>query len=344
MPSWPWLRTWVPALPLAVLLLLACEAYWRHQGFVPRVSSDMDLWCLARDAARAADEKTIVLIGESRMRRGIVPGVLARRFPGTRVLQLALDGSSPVPVLTDLANDPRFRAVVLCTLTPSFLVPEPPNQGAFPFLDYYRHDWNLSKRIDRHIRTAVQSAFAIAQEDLSWRLVIRQVLDGKRPEPPALREYADRFGAFDFEDPRVNPDALQGARQFALNWIPQRERSTRDAVTHDQWLACLEPVEDAVRRIQARGGRVVFLRPVSNGPIRAIEDECFPRARYWDVFARRTSAVAIHFEDVPAMRQFVCPEWLHLSFPDTFRFTEALADELLRRGILPAAGREEHHE
>lgn len=334
LPRWPWRTTWLPALFLAAALLLAREGHWRSQDFFTTVRNDRDLWCQVRDAASSSSPMTIALIGESRMQRGVSPSVLARECPGYQVLQLAVGGSSPVPVLKDLAADESFQGIVVCTMTAQFVLPDTGANRQGRYVDYYYTEWNLSKQIDRRIRTALQRTFVIAQLDLSWRVVLRKLLDGESIRPAALREYPDRFATFDFQRPGLDPSALESARQFALEWFPRAVRKAYESASYPQWLAHVDDMEDAVRRIQGRGGRVVFVRPVSDGPVWDIEEQYFPRAKYWNELARRTSAETIHFRDVDSMKGFTCPEWAHLDHEDAIRFTKALAAELRRRGVI----------
>lgn len=337
-PRWPWLKTWVPALLLAAVALLGRELYWRGRGFVPIVRDDTDLWCQMRDAASSGDRRTIALVGASRMRRGVSPQVLAAECPGYRVVQLAVGGSSPVAILQDLAADERFRGIVVCSLSAQFVIEDHRGLQA-SYLHYYRHDWNLSKRLDRAMRTAVQSTFVIAQLDLSWRVLLRKVLDGERTYAPALRQYADRFSVFDFRRPGGDPQALEGARQFALDWFPDRIQRARRSATREQWLERVGLIDAAVRRIQARGGKVLFVRPPSSGPVRRVEEDNYPRKDYWDVFAASITAPTVHFEDVPVLRALECPEWAHLNEAGTTQFTTAIAAQLHRLGMVvsPAA-------
>ena len=100
-----------------------------------------------------------------------------------------------------------------------------------------------------------------------------------------------------------------------------------------EWPAGVGRIEDMVSRIQRRGGKVVFVRCPTSGPYREIEERYFPRARFWDVLARETSAASMHFEDVPGM-QFVCAEGSHLYLADTVTFTRLLAGKLKELGVV----------
>jgi hypothetical protein len=46
------------------------------------------------------------------------------------------------------------------------------------------------------------------------------------------------------------------------------------------------------------------------------------------VLLARTGAVGLHFEDVPAMRGYRCPDGCHLDSRDAPSFTRALLNEL----------------
>ena len=60
-----------------------------------------------------------------------------------------------------------------------------------------------------------------------------------------------------------------------------------------------------------------------------MEEQCFPRARYWNELAK--GMMALHFDDVPSLRSFTCPDGSHLDQKDKFQFTTALAREIKSR-------------
>jgi hypothetical protein len=90
-----------------------------------------------------------------------------------------------------------------------------------------------------------------------------------------------------------------------------------------------------VESIQKRGGKVIFARFPTSGEHRVLDERYYPRREYWDRFAARTPALAIHFDDVPALSRFELPDTSHLDSRDTPAFTEALIEELARRGVIP---------
>ena len=79
-------------------------------------------------------------------------------------------------------------------------------------------------------------------------------------------------------------------------------------------------MEPWVERIQARGGRVVFARFPSTGEVLAVDEAMRSRREHWDRFAARTAAETLHFQDVPGLAGFDCPDGAHLDRGDTARF------------------------
>jgi hypothetical protein len=87
---------------------------------------------------------------------------------------------------------------------------------------------------------------------------------------------------------------------------------------------------EAVRRIRARGGDVIFIRPPSAPELRAVEDGRLPRAKGWDRLIAGTGAKGIHFDDLPAAQRLVVPEWSHLTRKCATVFTDAYVRRLVQ--------------
>ena len=97
----------------------------------------------------------------------------------------------------------------------------------------------------------------------------------------------------------------------------------------------LKSTERNAERIRARGGRVILVRfPTSGALWTSVDERFYPRAEYWDVFAARTGMHMLHFQDVPGLAGFDCPDGSHIDAKDRTAFTEALLDALDERGWL----------
>jgi hypothetical protein len=83
----------------------------------------------------------------------------------------------------------------------------------------------------------------------------------------------------------------------------------------------------AVKKIQSRGGKVVFVRFPVVGPLKEHEDKLTPQAGPWTRIIKESGAPGIYFSDHSEL-MFDCPEWSHLSGPDSVEFTKRLVPYL----------------
>jgi hypothetical protein len=87
---------------------------------------------------------------------------------------------------------------------------------------------------------------------------------------------------------------------------------------------------EAVRRIRARGGDVIFIRPPSAPQIRVNEQHRLPRTLGWDRLLIGANAKGIHADDLPQAQNLVIPEWSHLSHKCATVFTDAYVRQLVQ--------------
>jgi hypothetical protein len=92
----------------------------------------------------------------------------------------------------------------------------------------------------------------------------------------------------------------------------------------------LDRTRDAVARIRANGGDVVFVRPPSAPPLRAHEDKRLPRSKGWDALLRVAHVEGIHSDDLPAAQGLILPEYSHLTHLCALVFTDAYVRALAR--------------
>ena len=90
----------------------------------------------------------------------------------------------------------------------------------------------------------------------------------------------------------------------------------------------------AVQKLRARGGKIVFVRFPVTGELKKLEDQVTPRAGPWSRIIKDTGAPGIYFEDYPELASFNCPEWSHLSAPDSVEFTKRLVP-YLKKALAP---------
>jgi hypothetical protein len=292
------------------------EAFWRSRGFAPSVADTAELWGAARDKVRAGDPDQVVLIGTSRMRQGVDPDEFARAFGGHPPAELAIDGSDCRPVLRHLASDESFRGVIVCEVHPLAFFMNPSVGLEEQYLKKYEARQSPLPAIEQRLRQRTQEALVSRREDLALRRLLSSLWVHRRLPQPFRVSLPDRSERADYT--KVS-DLIALSNYWAGAYDPIFPLSRQELLNQ------LDATEELVSRTHHRGGRVVFVRFPSSGAVRAIEDQLFPRPRYWDVLAARTEALAIHYLDYPTLRTFECPDGSHLDQRDVPAFTGALA-------------------
>lgn len=340
-PIGAWRKTWALAVGLVVAFSSVVEHGLRAQGRLPWVGDDRDLWSSRRSKV-VGDRSAIALIGTSRMHVGLATDVFRRRFPGRPIAQLAIDGAAPLPALRDLADDPDFRGLAICELVARNIFPEDDRSDQEEYVRHYRKVWNIARRVDRSLRTFFQERFVLLSPDLTPRSLASALAHRSWPKRSHVRMLADRsiIARYDW----LTPDELSRSARSLYEKTERLFASTARPVSAEELSRRIEALNEPVRRIENRGGRVVLIRFPSSGPLRALEERYYPKRKYWDELARSTRAVAIHFEDVPALSRFRCPEGSHLGRADSIRFSEALADELVRRKAVRSPSEHGEHQ
>jgi hypothetical protein len=334
-PDRPW-----PAILFAVVLATAgltaaWELYWRDVGFVTRDYVDTpSLWAMQR--RRATGDRT-VLIGSSRMYFDINLRAWAEATDERRPIQLALVGTSPRGILTELANDSTVRGLVVVGVTPGiFFRTRRGYLGDFPERAARE---SPSEWLGQRLFMAMERLFAF----LDWDTQLGAILE-RQPLPlrdGMLLDRAVRKISHTGADrqtwlaPRILEDSVY--RQLARDiWMDGDDSPDRPpSPPADSVTALLAELERDIGRIRARGGDVAFVRFPSSGRVLQSEHRDFPRERYWDRLAREVDAVAIYYEDHQELSGYETPEWSHLSREEAVRFTRALVpilvDSLERR-------------
>lgn len=341
--AWPAL---LAAFAGAVLLVLAGEWALARRGYIPTALDSMDLWVARRNEV-AREPRALVVLGSSRAQVGIDLDTLARRS-GRHVIQLAIDNTSFLPVLAGLADDPEFRGAVLVDYLERFAMPGQRDQTALA--------WQAAWERQRHLGGVSPSALSEAWLGDALRSRLRLYADGAQPltslltrvlDPAASPQYLvirpDRSREADYARTDLPPFYYRTVARYLdvpldrLPWdagLPAVESALRkavdalpeaDAAAIDAGIARASAL---AQRIEARGGRVWFVRMPSCGLIREAEQRLYPRERYWARLAEVNPGGSVHFQDHPALAGVDCPDGSHLDRRDVPGFTNALVDLL----------------
>jgi hypothetical protein len=244
---------------------------------------------------------------------------------------LAVNGNYPLAALRALADDSQFNGLVIVGVDARGLAKQHWGMQQ-AWLAHYRDRWSRARWLHREIATWLQERWVFLRSPFSLANVGRRLLAGAGlPFNDYVVLRGDRVGFLDYR--RTDVAAIKSRRIADLDTY-YRENPPPDPLT---WLRDLDEVSGWVRRIEARGGRVVFFRePVADEHL-AIDEAHYPRAAYWDAFARVTPATMIDFRDDPAFADFVLPDSSHIDGVDVARFTVALTQALTRRGLVSGA-------
>lgn len=330
-PPQPWGKILLGALALFLLLMTAWEWHWRAYGAAPGYRNSDGAWADQRRRLNTGEGGKTVLIGSSRMLFDVqLPEW--ERVTGERPIQLALEGTSPLPVLEDLAADPDFtgRLVVDTTPTSLFLGQSGRRASVVP----YYHEQSPSQRsghwLSQHF---LEPWFAFYDPDFALPVVVRRQAWPDRPGLPRrilVRKLSvqeiDR-NTYLWDKVSDDPEYYALTRriwqvQLGLPLQPMVDTEAKRRKLREELIA---RVAAAVAKLRARGVRVVFVRPPSSGPWLAQEQQLTPRKDTWEALLRRAGVSGVHFEDHPQLQGYVLPEWSHLGAADAKRFTTALA-------------------
>lgn len=323
-PGGPWGRTWVVTAVLLVASCIALELFVRARGYRPSVNEDVQSWALERRRASDRSPRTVAILGASRILLAFSPGTFRDRLPGHRYVQLAYQGSAPLGSLRDLALDPDFRGIALVDVTESQFWPSNWYVQDHLLAAFHRGWRGAGQLVERWLTTQVQSRVALLAAD-GLRVADGLLRDGAWPPPPYTRTFADRtkFADYDLVD-------VERKRRIRVSRVDPNV-APADA---DQWLAHALSHELFVTLIRARGGHVVYVRMPTCDERWQADEARHPKAHTWDRFAAVSQATTIHFKDHATLADFACPDTSHIDSKDGPRFTGALLDILLARGVI----------
>src|SRR5579863_2444665 len=319
------------------------------RGFKPSVISSASLWIKERQRADALGARALILVGSSRMLLDTDLDVI-RRETGLEPVQLAVDGSSFMPVLKDLAADPDVQGTVLVDLALNVLTLPVQYDAAYDYEATYRQsrehwlpDFNSS---ETYLTGLLHTRLRVYADGTKPLTALRLRALKKEPTPQFLRMLPDREILADYSQvPQPDFYYVRVVRNLGQTVLTEGRSHQEIEADFSNRIAALKPYDDSLflqslatmvemtRAIQAHGGRVIYAIYPSSGYVREMDDKRFPRDLFWDRFTAVVDAPHLNFEDVPDLLQFSCPDGSHLDYRERAPFTEALVQAL---GLKPA--------
>ena len=327
-PTQPWVKIGAAVFLMVTLLMTGWE--WNARVNLGLHAGDLDdnaqFWAEQR---RLADAAPVTIVGDSRI---LFDTDLARfqQMTGVRPIQTAIPGSNARALLESYANDPKFHGLLIVGLADlSYFRPQGVGLGG-PYLKNFEKNDKPSQLTGLWIDRFLQRYFAFMDSDYRlsrmlprWDHGWRKGVDSPYEDVWKLSETYDGRQTFMWH--RIEePGYLQQHARYAWNLFkgpPLPPFIARNVVARSS---------EAVRRIRARGGDVIFIRPPSAPELRAVEDGRLPRAKGWDLLIAGTHGQGIHADDLPQAQHLVIPEWSHLSRKCALVFTDAYVRRLVQ--------------
>lgn len=330
-PDRPWGGIMLAALVMTLLLLGGWEWHWRNFGVEPSIANSDALWATQRRRIDNGEGNgAIVVIGSSRMLFDLQLPVW-QRLSGRRPIQLALEGTSPMFALEDLADDPNFRnSRLLVGVAPQLFFSGFAVRGGV--LKYTRKQ-SPSQRVGQWLSMHfVEPYLAFDDDDYALPTVLARQdwwpeRAGLHALPPVrkLMVVVDSDRASHIWDKLERDPAYAAlARSIWAQHLAPRPSDPTPVQLQRTLDEQIGRAAVAVAKLRRRNVQVIFVRTPSTGLYLSWEDKVFPRAKTWDVLLAKTGAPGVHFQDYPELQGFWLPEWSHLATRDAVRFTQAL--------------------
>ena len=315
---------WWPAWALALALLLVAVGSWealiRSAALGPEFADNRALWVSTRHKLNSYGANAIAVLGASRVQRAIHPETLARELSG-QVAHLAVEGTSAIPLLEDLAVDPRFRGTVIFSVAPAFSFNRRLSKldagDQAGWVAHYRSQ-SRSRRMEHNLRLAIQGLFAFRSPDAAVTRVLPELLlRGRLPDTDFKTTFADRSVSIDYSKFKRTANPQRIVDMYLENTA---------AYEADEFADLINYVSAIVTILKVKNSRVIFLRLPSGDIVRDLEREMFPDERFWAYMQDKLDAEFIHYEDYPVLQGYLSVDGSHIASENSAAFTKALAD------------------
>jgi hypothetical protein len=333
LPAQPWGRIFLASAALFVLMLGGWEMYWRDFGATPGTRNSDGLWAIQRRRIDNGEGDATVIVASSRLFFDLQLDVW-EKLDGKRPIQLAWEGTTPVPFLEDLAADPKFTGRVLVGVAPELYFS---GWGFHKRALKYTKDESPSQRVGQWLSMhLVEPYFAFYDPDYALAAVIKRQPWPDRPGKPSNLDVRKLMVTEPDRNTHMwskvedDPDYRALMRKvWTQDFQPSPDDPPRAELDKMRDTEIAKTVK-AVATLQARGVKVLFVREPSTGPYLEFDNRLFSRATSWDVMLAKSGAPGIHFEDYPELQGLEQPEWSHLSYADAKKFTAALHAIIVR--------------
>lgn len=317
-----WRKAWALALLLTMLVVGGWEWLMRHAELGPEYADNRSLWTSERNHLNRHGDDAIALLGASRLQYAVDVTTL-REALGRPVIQLAVEGTSALALLENLAVDPRFRGTVIYSVAPAFTLNSAlPRIVAGKQREWVEHylDQSRSRRMEQAMRLYLQGRLAFRSPDAKLTRVIPTIVEtGGLPDRDQKTTFANRVLHKDYSKVTTDVDELGMVQFYLENTVPYEQ---------PEFEIVLNYLDALVRMLRDKGVDVFVLQLPSSAEVYMLESAFFPRERFWAVMEQRLDATFIHSDDYPEMANFMSEDGSHIDSKHIVEFTKLLAGVL----------------
>lgn len=324
-------------LLLVVAFFAAWEIYLRTKGTTINYDDGKELWSYHRGRVYEPSDQATVFIGSSRIKYDLdIP--TWKQLTGEEAIQLAKQGSTPLPVLDDLAADKKFKGKLVIDVTEGLFFSPASGPAHLPksFVAYYKKQTPAEKASFQLDRVLESQLVFLDRDYHSLNAFLKRIPLKNRGGVFGDRIFPAEFdqNSFDRQSSMTDQFLVDSNLQKKVtgNWIFFASVSKDPPISGAKLDSLLATIKNDVDKIRARGGQVMFVRTPSSGPYWEGEQKTFPKQKYWDRLLSFTNSQGIYFKDYPGTDHFICPEWSHLSPKDAVFYTQNLVPELEQKG------------
>jgi hypothetical protein len=311
------------------VLVLTSAWEWTARTQLGLRAGDIDdspqAWAEAR---RAADYAQVAIVGDSR----ILFDTDQARFQaltGVRPVQVSYVGTNSRTLLEHFANDPKFHGLLIVGMADIIYFSRPGIGLAANAVHNYAKNDKPAQLTGLWLDRWLQQYLAFMDSDYRLSRLAPRFDNGWRKGADSpyddVWKISETFpGRQYFLWDRIETSKyLQGHARHAWHGFkgPPVPPPLADKV--------IARSAEAVRRIRARGGDVIFIRPPSAPQLRINEEKGIPRKLGWDRLLIGANAKGIHADDLPQAQNLVIPEFSHLSRKCAAVFTDAYVRRLV---------------
>ncbi len=309
------------ALVFAAIGLAALEGNFRHKDFQPSLADSDGLWAVSRTKAES-DDVGIILVGSSRFQLGIDPTQLAEET-NTSVINLAVYGTSPFPILHDLVKSEVKPDTLLIEYFPTRWVNElqfdiDKAQGRLIFF----HNKPYASQYELFLRTQLGERWVVLNPALNLRSLPGQLFPSKDADRTQyrIRLRPDRFMETLYKELKPVPETN-------MNDLTIKEKNTDPEFWINNAQQQLDDFEAAVTALQKSGTKVIVFRiPVCETELIS-DHERYGEPALFNELKSRSKATWLA-QDELALPPIECTDGSHLTTKSAHIVTTALADWL----------------